>query len=116
MAKKKILVVDDEKDCCDFFEDYFSKRNCPIDVAYDGPKAKELLSNNTYDFVFFDCNMPVLSGIDLIKIIDEKNPKAKKIMISGYVFISRELAIAAGVDLFLNKPLSIKDIEEAMSS
>ena len=112
MSKQKILIADDEEDCCDFFKNYFLKRNFLVHVAYDGLKAKELLENNRYSHIFFDCNMPGISGVELIKIIKQKNPASRKIMISGYELINEDFAQGLGVDLFLRKPISLSQIEE----
>jgi len=111
---KRILVVDDEKDCCSLINDYLTKRGYFVDMAYDGFQAKDLLNNNKYDCVFLDCNMPELTGIELIKILDEKNPHAKKIMISGYEGIDERFAKEIGVDTFLSKPVALKDLERAI--
>jgi YesN/AraC family two-component response regulator len=56
--------------------------------------------------------MPELTGIELIKVIEEKNPKAKKIMISGYDLINEDFAKDSGVDIFLRKPFSLETIKE----
>ena len=103
--KKKILVVDDEKDCCDIFKRFFSRRGHDVDVAYDGKKAKDLLDDKIYDYIFFDCNMPEMSGIELVKVIDAKNPQARKVMISGYDGIDQDFAQAVNIDVFLKKPI-----------
>jgi two-component system, OmpR family, response regulator len=113
MSKKKILVVDDEKACCEMFLLYFQK-DYLVHVAYDGLKAKELLETNTYDYIFMDCNMPGLSGVELIKVIKVKNPESKKIMISGYALIDEDFAKDLGVDTFLRKPFDLEDIEKLM--
>lgn len=112
MSAKKILVVDDEKECCQLFEEYLTKRGYSVDIAYDGLEAKDLLDKYTYDCIFFDCNMPELSGVELIKVIKEKNPKAKKIMISGYDLINEDFAKDSGVDIFLRKPFSLETVNE----
>jgi len=109
-----MLIVDDESQCCSLFKDYFSKQNYLVDVAYDGRQAKDLLECNKYDYVFFDCNMPELSGVELIKVIKENNPQARKIMISGYDLVNEEFAKYLGIDIFLRKPFSLKDTEKAM--
>ncbi len=111
---KKILVVDDEKDTCASFKSYFTKRGFLVSVAYDGMEAKHLLESNQYDFIFFDCNMPELSGVELIKIIDQKNPKSKKIMISGYELMNEDFAKDLGADIFLTKPISLQQVEEIL--
>ncbi len=113
---KKILVVDDEKDCCDTFHRFFTRRGHHVDVAYDGKKAKDLLEYNSYDYIFFDCNMPEISGIELVKFIDVKNPQAQKIMISGYDGINKEFTDALNIDLFFKKPISLEDIQRVVET
>ena len=115
-ARKKILVVDDEQDCCDIFQRFFTRRGHDVDVACDGKKATSFLDDNIYDYVFFDCNMPEMSGIELVKVIEVKNPQARKIMISGYDGIDENFASAVHVDLFLKKPISLDDIQKVMES
>lgn len=116
MDKKKILIVDDETDCCDFFKNYFTRRNFYVDLAYDGLQAKHLLEDYRYDYIFFDCNMPGLSGVELSKVIIENNPQAKKIMISGYALIKEDFAQYLGIDAFLRKPITFEDIEKIMKN
>jgi len=116
MPVKRILVVDDEKECCQFFKQYLTKRGYSVDTAYDGLAAKDLLDKHTYDCIFFDCNMPELTGIELIKAIEEKNPEAKKVMISGYDLINEGFAKDAGVDIFLRKPFSLETIKEVVEN
>lgn len=112
MNKKKILVADDEHHYCDFFKDYFIMRGHDVDVAYDGAAARRLIESRDYDYVFFDFNMPELSGIELVEIINKKNHSTKKIMISAYEGMEGWFAKELGVDIFLPKPVSLKDIEE----
>ena len=114
--EKKILVVDDEKECCDLFKNYLTRRGYTVDAAYDGAEARDLLEYSKYDYIFFDCDMPELSGVELVKIIKEKNPEAKKIMISGYDLINEDFAKNLGVDIFLNKPISLEAVEEIIKN
>ncbi|MCX5698450.1 MAG: response regulator [Candidatus Omnitrophica bacterium] len=116
MPAKKILVVDDEKEWCYFLKEYLTRRGYSVDTADDGLKAKDLLAKQAYDCVFFDCNMPGLTGVELIKVIQEKSPQAKKIMISGYDLINEDFAKGLGVDIFLRKPFSLESIQEAIEN
>lgn len=111
---KRILIVDDEIDNCSVISDYLTKRGYNVDAAYDGFQAKDLLADNIYDYILFDCNMPGLTGIELIAVINKKNPGAKKIMISGYEGIDGNFAKEIGVDIFLSKPVALKDLEKAI--
>ena len=111
---KKILVVDDERECCEFFRDYLVKRGHEVDVAYDGSEAAGLLDSGGYDVIFFDCNMPEMSGIEFLKVIKKKNPEAGKVMISGYDLMDEPFARQLGVDMFLAKPVSLASIDAAI--
>lgn len=111
-VKKRILVVDDAEEQCQLFKAYFAICGCYVDVACDGLKAKDLLVRGKYDYIFFDCNMPELSGVELIKVIKERNPRAMKIMVSGYDLINKNFAVELGIDLFLQKPVSLQTIKE----
>jgi len=115
MKAKKVLVVDDEKRYCELFDDFLSKRGYRVDLAYDGLEAKHLLKDNKYDYIFFDCNMPGFSGIDLYNVIKEKNPQAKKIMISGYDLINEDFTKFLAIDAFLSKPISLDDIKKTLT-
>ena len=42
MDKKKILVVDDEKDVCDFFKDFLDEENYRTFTALNGEKAIDI--------------------------------------------------------------------------
>lgn len=112
---KRILVVDDEVDCCSFIKDYLTGRGFLVDVAYDGLAAKDLLHDNVYDCIFFDCNMPELTGIELVAVINKKNPYAKKVMISGYEGIDERFAKEIGIDIFLSKPIALKELERVIN-
>ena len=110
MPNNRVLVVDDEADCCQFFKEYLTVRGFQVDTAFDGLKAKKLLEDREYDFIFFDCNMPGLSGVELCRVMRENSTGAKKIMISGYDLINEEFTRNLGVDVFLKKPISLGDV------
>ena len=114
MNIKRILVVDDEKDICEFFRGYLMRHGYVVDIAFDGLEGKELVETNCYDYIFLDCNMPGLTGVELMKIVKEHNPLAKKIMITGYEPITEEFAKDIGIDVFLGKPISMEDIEKVL--
>lgn len=108
---RTMLVVDDEIDCCDAFKNYFTKRGWEVHVAYDGREAEGLLKGMQYEYIFFDCNMPELSGVELVEVIKQYNPSAKKIMVSGYNLVNEDFAKNLGVDQFLVKPVSLEEAE-----
>ncbi len=111
---KKILVVDDEPDCLEAMKAYFTKAGYAVDTACDGLEAVRHLGGVGYDYIFFDCNMPGLSGVEIVKVIQEKSPHAKKIMVTGYDTIDENLMKRLGVDRFFIKPVSLKTLGDIL--
>jgi len=116
MDKKRVLVVDDEEEFCKFLSDYLKERGCAVELAYDGMQAKDLLEKKKYDYIFIDCNMPELTGVELLKVIKERNPSAKKVMVSAYQLIDEGFAKDLGADIFLTKPVSLEAIREIVEN
>lgn len=82
--------------------------------ASNGVEALRILRNNHVDLVFSDLNMPVMSGMDLLKSIrsNEKLYRLPFVMITseaGRDYI--EEAIACGVTDFMVKPYSASILE-----
>ncbi len=108
----KILIVDDEKNFVYFVKENLAHRGYPVDVAYDGKEALELIQSKSYDLVFLDINMPELTGLELAKYVKENKIKSKVIIVTGYEEIKESLAKVLGADEYLTKPVAIADIEK----
>lgn len=66
--KKKVVIIDDEMDIVEALVDLIELEQIDALAFSDPQKALEyLLSNNDYDCIICDINMPTLSGIDLFK-------------------------------------------------
>ena len=111
-----VLIVDDEPDIClglseiiDWNEAGFNV----LDTATDGEEALEKFSLQKYDLLITDIRMPVISGLDLIKKIREKNLSMKIIILSGYNdFKFAKKAIEYAVNGYLLKPIDIDELTE----
>ncbi|MFH1202311.1 MAG: response regulator [Candidatus Omnitrophota bacterium] len=111
MEKKiAVLIVDDEKDICNSFKNYLEKREIIVDIALDGDRAKDLITTKTYDYIFFDFNLPGIPGIELPGIIKTHNPNAKKFMITGYDLVTDKFPQYLELDGMFRKPLSLEDL------
>ncbi len=78
-----------------------------IDVANDGKEACKKFLEKKYDLVLMDCVMPVMNGIEAIKIIrDSPNGKETKIfaLTANTIEEDRRECLEAGADEFLTKP------------
>lgn len=81
----RALIVDDEEDIRDMLREELEDKGFSCDEAQNGLEAVELLKCNTYDYIFTDLNMPIMSGHDLIEEIRSNNLSSAHIIVaSGY--------------------------------
>jgi len=104
----RVLVVDDERETTEHFKILAEQIGVSCDTALSGEKALKLIGENGgYDIYFIDWRMPEMNGVELSRIIKTgDHGPAVIIMISAAEWneIEKE-AKAAGVDMFLPKPL-----------
>lgn len=104
-GKHRILVVDDELTVCKSIRQVLIREDCEVDMALSGEEALRKEAEQTYDVMIVDLMMPGLSGMDLLKMLKARNPKARIIMVTGYPTMRNTLqAMQLGAMDFLPKP------------
>ena len=80
--------------------------------------AQELLAGKQPDLLILDINMPEVSGIDMLEFL-RRRPEWKNLPI---IMLSTEAAdvtvdeaLALGADAYAMKPVTIEELEKAMS-
>ena len=120
----KVLIVDDEHDIKLLFEQRFRKELRTGDLqflfAYSGEEAMEVLKDaSAADIILIlsDINMPGLSGLELLKMVKDRLPHLKVMMITAYGDPeTRAKAEGLGADSFLTKPIDFGAMKEAMEA
>ena len=121
----KILVVDDEKDIRDLFQQRFRKeiRNGDIEFAfaYLGEEALQALEGYKHEAVLIlsDINMPGMSGLDLLRNIKQEyhEPPPVVMMITAYGDEeNHKRAMDLGADDFLTKPVDFSELKEKIKT
>jgi len=92
--------------------------NINITEASDGMEALKKLSENSFDMIIADINMPVMNGLKLVLHI-RSNPGYKHIPV---IIITtegaeedRQRAIALGADAYLTKPIQTQKLMEVVN-
>jgi len=68
--RKKILIIDDNKDILGIFEQLLLDDGFSVSTANNGIAGIELFKRESFDLVITDINMPGMSGFDVIKRIN----------------------------------------------
>ena len=88
------------------------------DFAEDGQEAVARASERAYDAILMDVQMPVLDGISAarrIRALDNAAAATRIIAVTANAMIGdREKYLAAGMDGYVSKPISLKDLARAL--
>jgi len=108
---RKILIVDDEAVLRQSLRQALLADGLQIDLAASGEEAVRLEAENGYAVIVADLMMPGLSGLDLLRTLNERGSRARLILISGYPTIAAaEQAVKMGAFEFLAKPFMPAEI------
>ena len=78
-----------------------------IRQATSADQALDILKQEKIDVIVVDANMPVLDGVQFLKILSRRHPELKKVMLTGLATEERRSAcLANGAELFIEKPRS----------
>ena len=103
---KKILIAEDN-DSNYILMTYILKKYYQFERAKNGQEAVEMAEKGEYDIVLMDIKMPVMDGLEATKAIKESLPDLPIIALTANAFDSdRQLAMDAGCNDFLSKPVS----------
>lgn len=120
LEAKHILIVDDEADTRDFLSFALQQYGAVIQVANSATKALELLDNFHPDVLISDVGMPDQDGYALIRQIRALEARLggriPAIALTAYTQESdRRLAISAGFQQHLTKPVEINELVDAIA-
>ena len=107
----KLLLADDDNQLRQLVGDWLEHENYNVDLAADGPEAKEYLLSGDYDVLILDWSMPEPTGIELCKWFRAKGGMTPIIMLTGKDEIEhKEVGFGAGVDDYLTKPFELREL------
>jgi DNA-binding NtrC family response regulator len=110
--KKKILVIDDEKDFCELVKNILIRENFAVDCAFTLEEAEGKLRDHP-QIVLLDNNLPDGSGLDYLQMHPVPFMNSSVIVITADPEESiKEKAEREGTVAFLSKPFSVQTIRE----
>ena len=112
----KILVVDDELVICKSIEKIMAKEEHSVEYVLNAQDAIELLAKKEFDVVVTDLKMPLVSGMDLVKVMQERWPDIPVVMITGYATVSTAVqALQLGAFDYIPKPFTPDEMRSVAS-
>lgn len=107
----KFLLVEDDPEIANQLKEAFELRNLPLETAFSGEDALQLLKNFNFDLILLDWNLPGMTGLDVCKKYRADGGTCFIIFLTALKDIdSKESALAAGGDDYIVKPFEVREI------
>jgi CheY-like chemotaxis protein len=87
-----------------------------ISLAKNGREALSMIDENQYDLMLLDLLMPDITGVEVLKHLNEEHNDISVIVVSADIQdATRELCFKYGAKAFLNKPPSEDELIDAIN-
>ncbi len=113
MEKPRVLIVEDEPETRYILDRLLTKNNFDVITAENGEEALEKIKLKPPKVVVADWTMPVMDGIELCKILKQKDvyKSVYYIILTARVLIEdRVKGLDIGADDFLTKPVENEEL------
>jgi signal transduction histidine kinase/CheY-like chemotaxis protein len=111
----RVLLADDQDEIRALTAMQLERRGYRVVAVRNGQEALEALKRERFDVVFLDEDMPVMTGVQVVRAIrqQQKDPDSVLVIaLTGYNSDpDRERLIAAGFDAVIGKPFRIDELD-----
>ncbi|MEO5361901.1 MAG: response regulator transcription factor [Nitrospirota bacterium] len=111
--KKKIIVVDDEKDIVELISYNLTKEGFHVTTSFNGEDGLNKINAQHFDLIILDLMLPGIQGIDLCKTLKTSDETADIPIImvtSKSEEFDKVLGLEMGADDYITKPFSIREL------
>ncbi len=107
----RILVAEDDASLAEFLHQRLQQEQFSVHMVADGGEAQRLASDQSYDFVILDLNLPAEGGLDVLRNIRAKKPDLPVLMVTAANLVEdRVRLLDAGADDSLGKPFAFAEL------
>jgi len=113
MARQRILILDDEQDILEIYQEILARLPSQPDIITvdNGGQAIALLESQPFNLLLLDLRMPQMDGFQVLAIVRRKFPALRVVVMTAAQDEQfRARAYAMGIDLYLEKPKTGKEI------
>jgi two-component system, NtrC family, nitrogen regulation response regulator NtrX len=101
-----ILIIDDEKEICESIKMILEYENYQVDYSTNGFEGLKKSSDNIFDAILLDIQIPDINGFEILKKIKESESQTSVIIISAFGNVENAIkATKLGAYDFIEKPI-----------
>ena len=115
MPNPSILIVDDDQDTRLLLQEIMEKEGYDVLTAGNAKSALTLVETRSPDVVLSDIQMPNVSGIELLAVLQQHHVNTHVILLTAYGSLASAVAgINAGAFDYLTKPFVLDEVRGAV--
>jgi DNA-binding response OmpR family regulator len=113
----KILIIEDEKELVGVIKKFLEPEGFLCETAFTYFEAEDSLSSYNYDIIILDLTLPGGNGLDLIKLIKERNRNAGLLIVSAKNSLDDKIrGLDMGADDYITKPFHLAELNSRIKS
>jgi len=107
-----ILIVEDESTLAKNLKRYLERYQYDVRIAERAQEGFQLFETFRPDVVLLDLQLPDLNGLEVLTLLQKRDPQAKVIVITAYGSVQTAVeAIKSGAYDYLSKPLVLEELK-----
>lgn len=112
----KVLVIEDDPGYQRILQIYLQRAGAICECCYDGKSGLEKATDNTYDLIIIDINIPEMDGFAVATRLRDENDTTPLIAITAISIEGlKKNALKVGFNEFLQKPLPEEEIKRMVT-
>ncbi len=113
---KRVLLVEDNEVNRKVATRLLGKLQLEVDIAVNGLEAVHKATENNYDLILMDCQMPEMDGYEATRVLRERGVQTPIIALTANALEGdREKCIACGMNDYLSKPIQADKLRAALA-
>ena len=105
------LIVDDEPEVRNILTAILENESYLVDTAENGKKAIQMCEKTPFDVALIDVELPDIKGTELLHLLNAKQPKMVRIIITGHPSIENAAkAVNEKADGYIMKPFDVPEL------
>jgi DNA-binding response OmpR family regulator len=111
VEKRRILIVEDERDIASLLELHLNDANFDVSVASDGHEGMQLAFSHQWDLVILDIRLPGPDGLTICRALRREMAYVPILMMTSKSSeLDRVLGLELGADDYVTKPFSVTEL------
>ena len=110
-VRKRILVIEDERDIADLIRIHLQDLDYDVTIARDGNAGLRRGSEEAWDLIILDLRLPGVDGLEICRTLRQKSEYVPILMLTSKSSeLDRVVGLELGADDYVTKPFSVLEL------